>query len=163
MKRSTLFTSVSFALLLLSGCGGGGTAPTLQSNTAVVFSATPSGNLTTAISGIQITATLPQGVFLNTSSGRSLRLGENGLKSLKGNAQIFGRYSATTNQVVFALVANPITSDMGTGDFARLTYTTSTGISLSETSFQNISHKISGPSSVDLSSQVTVAAKLTRY
>jgi hypothetical protein len=157
---------LALAALSLAGCGGGsGAGATLPTNTAVVFSVTPAvAGFNSAIEGIQVTATLPTGVFPNISSGRFLRIGETGLKSLKGNGSIaFGRYSATTNQVVFAMVANPINSDLGTGDFARLTYTATGSTSPTAADFQQFSCLVSGAGGTDLSAQVTKGVSLTTY
>ncbi len=158
--------TLALAALSLAGCGGGsGAGATLPTNTAVVFSVTPAvAGFNSAIAGIQVTATLPAGVFPNISSGRFLRIGETGLKSLKGNGTIaFGRYSATTNQVVFAMVANPITSDIGVGDFARLTYTATGSTAPTVAEFQQASYLVSGAGGVDLSGQVTRGVSLTTY
>jgi hypothetical protein len=170
MKNSIFFALLSLSVLALSGCGGGGSAPlNVPSNTAVVFSiADKFGNLTTAskaISGIQVTAKLPAGVFPNITSGRLLRLGETGLKGLKGNASIpFGRYSATTNQIVFLVVANPITSSIGFGDFARLTYNTSNSPPVkNDFVTSGFSYLVSGPGSVDLTTLVNTDVNLTTY
>ncbi len=153
------------AALSLAGCGGGGAGATQPVNTAVVFSITPAvAGFSSPVEGVQVTATLPSGVFPNISSGRFLRIGETGLKSLKGNGSIaFGRYSATTNQVVFAMVANPITSDLGTGDFARLTYTATGSTSPTAADFQQFNCLVSGPAGADISSQLTRGVSLTTY
>ncbi len=154
------------ALLAVAGCGGGSGAGAAQPvNTAVVFSATPAvAGFNSPLAGIQVTATLPAGVFPNISSGRFLRIGETSLKSLKGNGTIaFGRYSATTNQVVFAMVANPITSDLGTGDFARLTYTATGSTAPTVADFQQFSYLVSGAGAVDLTPQITKGVSLTTY
>lgn len=169
MEKLCKIAGISLCLSLVAACGGGGSgAPVAaQANKAVVFGAADSfGNLTGAsngIKGIQVTATLPAGVFPNISSGRFLRIGETGLKSLKGNAFIpFGRYSATTNQVVFALVANPIDSSIGTGDFARLAYNGG-GETLGASGFEPTVYKVAGPGGTDISARVTKTIRLTTF
>ena len=162
MKKILL--TVSIILLPLAGCGGGGSASPQPVNKAVVFGATDTfGNLTTAVRAIQVTATLPTGVFPNISGSRTLRIGETGLKSLKGQI-LFGRYSATTNEVVFAVWANPITSSLGLGDFARLTYNVApTATAPPESAFQQANYLVSGPNATDISARVTKSIKLTAY
>jgi hypothetical protein len=172
MKFYLRFQFVVVASLLLAGCGGGGggTSVSQPTSTAVVFSIRDVfGNLTSAansISGIQVTSTLPRGISPNVSSGRILRIGNSDLKSLKGNASIqFGTYSATTNQVTFLVTANPITANIGFGEFARLTYTTtlSNPPTLADFRAQPLSVKVSGPNAVDLSGKVAAEVGLTTY
>jgi hypothetical protein len=164
MKKRLLI--ISIALLTLTGCGGGGgSSSPLPTNTAVIFGATDTfGNLTTAIRGITVTATLPAGVTPNLSGERTLQLGETGLKSLKDNAAIpFGRYSATTNQVMFAVVANPINGTIGLGNFARLTYVSPPGVTPVEAAFQQASYRVSGPNGVDISAKLSRTITLATY
>jgi outer membrane lipoprotein-sorting protein len=167
MKKFILFIFLTLPLVFLSSCGGGSSA-SLPTNKAVVFRSVDTfNNMTSATSAIKlitITATLPSGVFPN-HSGNTLRIGETGLKGLKGNAFIpFGHYSANTNQVVFDVVVNNVGTDtIGFGDLARLTYTTNPGLSVSEANFQQFSYKVFGPGGSIFSDRVTGEAKLTTY
>ncbi|GEM_PF-3996012 len=159
MKRFLLFASL--ALLPLSGCGGGGSTSPQPTNKAVVFGIF--GNLTTAVRGIQVTATLPRGVFPN-HTGNVLRLEEKGLKSLKGTAQVFGSYSARTNRVYLGVIPTTASLDIGLGDFARLTYTVDPAVAAPpEADFQQATFLVSGPNATDISARVTTSVKLTLY
>lgn len=167
MTRSAI--CMFFTLILLAGCGGGGgsTPSPVAKSTAVAFGLRDTfGNLTTPIKGIQITATLPAGTTPNTlPDNRELVIGETGLKGLGNNIFIpFGRYSATTRQVLFSVVANPITTSIALGDFARLTYNTDQGTTPPVVSeFQVTDYKVSGPNSVDISSRVAPELNLVTY
>ncbi|HZV81235.1 MAG TPA: hypothetical protein VFF53_03600 [Geobacteraceae bacterium] len=162
MKNILLFASI--ALLPLAGCGGGGSTSPQPTNKAVLFGTTDTfGNMTTPIRAIQVNAILPPGVFPNLSGSRTLRIDETGLKGLKGQI-LFGRYSATTNEVVFAILANPITSSIGLGDFARLTYNVApTAAAPPESAFQQANYLVSGPNSTDITARITKSVKLTAY
>ena len=115
------------AILLLasatSGCGGGSAPSAPQTGkTALLFGAT-FANLSGA-KVIDLKATLPAGVtpILAAGSGRELEIGVNALYGIPPVAIMFGRYSATSRQVVMQAYVTNVGTDFINGNYARLTY-----------------------------------------
>lgn len=171
MLKATLSTFLVSSMLLLPGCGGGGggnsNAAPLQSNKAIVLSAIPAPGRTSIsapIKGIEVTLALPQNATPVLDNDGSLLLGETGLKNLNQNGNIMsGSYVPATKTVRFILLANDIaTTDLGTGDIARLTYQTADGSQLSAQDLHP-SYKVSGPASADLSAEVAASVSVVTY
>lgn len=156
-------------MLLLPGCGGGGTgnAVPLPMNTAVVVSANLAPGLTqtsAAIKVIDVSFVLPQNATPPLNPDGSIRIGESGLKNLNSNGSITaGSYNPVTREVRFSLLPNDIaTTDLGTGDIARLTCDLSSGTQLSAEDIHPV-YGVFGPGSVDLSSQIVPAVRIVTY
>jgi hypothetical protein len=169
MVKATLYSSIVSIMLLLPGCGGGGTgnAVPLPMNTAIVLSATLAPGLTKTslpIKGIDVTFVLPQTASPILNSDGSLQIGETGLKNLNQNGNIqSGSYVPATRTVHFILLPNDIAlTDLGTGDIARLTCDISSGAQLSAQDIHPV-YKISGPGSVDISGEIVPSVSIVTY
>lgn len=168
MKKMHLSLCLVLCLMMLTGCGAGTTNPTpLPVNKAIVISANKKlgfANLSSAITSIQVSFTLPANVVptLVLASDGSFSTSETGLKSLKLNGTILeGSYIGNTVQ--FMLWPNDVgTTDLGLGEFARLTYETTSGAELTSSSIQPVL-KVSGPGSRDISSQIESSVSIVTY
>lgn len=168
MAQKMFCTYVVSLLLLLPGCGGGGTgnAVPLPVNTAIVLSSALAPGLTTTsvpIKAIEVTFTLPAAATPVLAGDGSLLVSETGLKNL--NSQGFiqtGSFDPTTRVIRFVLLPNDIaTTDLGTGDIARLTYTAS-GAPLVSGDIVPV-YKVAGPGSVNISTEIVPTVKIVTY
>lgn len=118
-------------------------------NKAIIISAKLKpgfANLSTAVKGIQVDVTLPAGVTPTHTNGQLL-ISETGLKNLNSNGFIAsGSYDTTTGVHFTLLPNNVVSSDLGVGDIARLTYQTANGVELSAQDIQPV-FKVSGAGS----------------
>ena len=171
MSKVTFYSCITSFLLLLSGCGGGASnAVPLPTNTAVVLSAAlaPGRTQTSSpIKEIDVIFVLPQAatpILDPTKTDGSLLIGETGLKNLNLNGFILaGSFNSSTREVRFSLLPNDIvTTDLGTGDIARLTCSISSGAQLSA---QDIHPTYGGfgPGSVDLSTEIIPSVSIVTY
>lgn len=170
MRNGTYLSCLASILMLLSGCGGGGTGNVLPLpvNTAIVLSSTPAPDRTTTpIRGIEVTFILPQAAAPILNSDGSLQIGETGLKNLNNNSQSsisagsYDQASRTVHFILLNLSSDPA-SDLGTGDIARLTCNVSSGTELSAQDIQPV-YKVSGPGSVDISSEIVPSVSIVTY
>lgn len=168
MFKSILCVYIVSFMLFVPGCGGGGksTAVPLPMNTAIVLSAAlaPGRTATSVpIKGIDVTFVLPPSATPVLNSDGSLQIGETGLKNMNSKGFIqSGSY--VSNEVHFILLPNDIaTTDLGTGDIARLTCTISPGSQLSAEDIRNIVYKVSGPGSVDISGEIVPSVSIVTY
>jgi hypothetical protein len=178
MTKRPLFSYLALFLLVLSGCGSGAaeTVPlSVPENKAIILSASLKpglANTSATIKAIEVSFDLPAGASPVLHMDGSLQIGETGLKNLKilatqGNIAS-GSYNQGTRTVHFTLLPNNIiTSDIGTGDIARLTYTTTSGTALApqelEQLQQSLAFMVSGPGSVDISSEIVPSARIMTY
>ncbi|GFO57793.1 hypothetical protein GMST_01180 [Geomonas silvestris] len=132
MNQFIRFALLSVTLLALAACGGGGSgaAVTGPQRTATVSFAIL-GNYSSPISGVSITARLPQGVNV-ALDGTSHTLQQPGLSSTKGLA--FGSYSAGIRQVDLGVVN--LNQSIGYGTFATLQLTVQPGYTFSAQDFR---------------------------
>lgn len=168
MVKAILCTYIVVFMLFLPGCGGGGTsnAVPLPMNTAIVLSAALAPGLTTTsvpIKGIDVTFVLPASATPVLNSDGSLLIGETGLKNLNFKGFIQSG-SFVSHEVHFILLPNDVaTTDLGTGDVARLTCTIASGAQLSADDIHNLVFKVSGPGSVDISSEIVPSVTVVKY
>lgn len=159
LRYSCLFTIFT---LSLAGCGGSGPSAPPSGKTALLFGVTGTFSNLSSAKVIDLKATLPVGVvpILAANSARELEIGINGLYGLPPATIMFGRYSATTRQVILQAAAQDISRDSLTGNFARLTYTAN-----GTPSFANISSimQIYGPGGSDLTHRGTKTVTPTTY
>ena len=169
MAKITLYTFLALILLVPPGCGGGGgggsPAP-LPMNKAIILSANLAPGLTGTsqpIKAIEVTFTLPAAASVIHTNG-ALLIGETGLKNLNNNGSVpSGSYDSATGTVHFILLpTNIATTDLGTGDIARLTYETTSGAELSPQGIQPV-YKVSGPGSVDISNEIVPSVRTVTY
>jgi len=133
MKSTLLRGLLSLiSLAALFGCGGGGSGATVtgQQRTATVSFAIL-GNYTSPITGVSITAKLPEGVSV-ALDGTTHNLQQPGLGSSKG--LVFGSYSASIRTVDIAVVN--LSQNIGYGTFATLQLNVLPGYTLSADSFR---------------------------
>jgi hypothetical protein len=168
MVKATLYSCIVSIMLLLPGCGGGtGNAVPLPVNTAILLSAILAPGLTKTsipIKAIEVSFSLPQAATPILNSDGSLQIGETGLKNLnpKGSIQS-GSYLPATGTVHFILLPNDIaTTDLGTGEIARLTCDISSGAQLSAQDIHPV-YKVSGPGSVDISNELVPSVSIVTY
>lgn len=166
MKKMHLSLCLVICLMMLTGCGAGTTNPTpLPVNKAIVISANKKpgfANLSSTITSIQVSFTLPTNVSPALATNGALDISDTGLKSLKLNGTILeGSYIGNTVQ--FILLPNDVgTTDLGLGEFARLTYETTSGAELTSSSIQPV-FKVSGPGSRPLSDQIVLSVSIITY
>lgn len=174
MKKSALVGMLFMMLILpLAGCGGGGSsgggdAPLAQKTATITFGVMSTATLGgVPINGIHVVAKIPAGVTVATDPANP-RVISGGLAGLKTNGSLpFGRYSATTREVVFDVIDTGNQSGIGFGDFARLTTTVMSGTNLSAEQFPLPGYKVSGydPNAavnpVDLTGKTKPALKVT--
>lgn len=168
MAKKMFCTYVVSILLLLPGCGGGGTgnAVPLPENTAIVLSSALAPGLTTTsvpIKAIEVTFTLPAAATPVLAADGTLLVSETGLKNLNSHGFIqTGSFNSATRVIRFVLLPNDIaTTDLETGDIARLTYTTS-GASLTSGDIVPV-YKVAGPGSVDISNEIVPSVRIVKY
>lgn len=165
MKKVHLSFCLVLCLMMLAGCGAGTNNPTpLPVNKAIVISAdlkTGFANISSAITAIEVSITLPANVSPILSSNGELDVSETGLKSLNPHGSIqTGSYIGNT--VHFFLLPGDLVSDLGIGKIARLTYETTSGAELTSSSIQPV-FKVSGPGSRPLSDQIEPAVSIVTY
>ncbi len=176
MAKKYLFSYIALFLLILSGCGGGGGTGVVPlpvaKNNALILSATLKPGLTNtsaAIKGIDVSFVLPAKASPILNADGSLQISETGLKNLSTQGNIpLGSYNQGTRTINFILWPNDVaTSDLGIGDIARITYTTASGAALTSQELEQIrlslSYLVSGPGSVDISSEIVPSANLVTY
>lgn len=166
MRKMCISLCPVVLLLILTGCGGGtnNTVP-LPVNKAMVLSANLKPgftNLSSTITAMEVSITLPDNISPVLASDGSLLISETGLKSMNAKGYIpLGSYSTKT--VHFFLLPNDVaTSDLGTGEIARLTYETLSGAEPTSSSIQPVL-KVSGPGSRDISSQLVPSVSIITY
>ena len=169
MEKLTLCICTVLFMNLLPGCGGGGasSAVTPPMNTAIVVSASLASGLTKTsvpISGIEVTFSLPQQAAPVLNSDGTLQIGETGLKNLNANGAIqSGGFNPATRTVKFILVSNNVaTTDLGTGEIARLTVTLSAGSQLLAQDIHPV-YKVAGQGTVDISSEIVPTVSIVTY
>ena len=170
MVKTTLCSCILSFMVLLPGCGGGGgtsNAVPLPVNTAIVVSAAIKPPLTRTslpIKAIQVMFVLPPIATPILDVDGSLHIGETGLKSLNPNGNIqTGSYNPATRAVQFILLPNDIaTTDLGTGDIARITYETSPGAQLSAQDIVPV-YTVSGPGTADISNEIVPSVRIVTY
>jgi hypothetical protein len=168
MGKVTLYVCVVSLMLLLPGCGGGsGNAVSQPMNTAIVLSSTLAPGLTktsSPIKGIDVAFVLPLSATPVLNTDGTLLIGETGLKNLNINGSIpSGSYDPATRGVHFILLPNNIaTTDLGTGDIARLTCNISAGAKLTAQEIHPV-YKVSGPGSVDISGEIVPVVTIVTY
>ena len=165
MKKMPLSLCLVLLLLMLTGCGSGTSNPTpLPQNKAIVISANLKpgfANISSAITAIEVSFTLPANVSPVLASNGTLDSSETGLKSLNSNGFVQGSYIGNT--VHFFLLPNDVAiTDLGLGGIARLTYVTTSGAEPTSSSIQPVL-KVSGPGSRDLSSQIVPSVSIITY
>lgn len=167
MVKRSIYSCLAAFLLLLSACGGEGAGSTvpLSVNKAIVLSANLRPgytNISSAIKAIEVSFTLPDNVSPVLASDGSIQISETGLKSMNTNGFILsGSYLAKT--VHFFLLPNDVaTTDLGTGEIARVTYETTFGAELTSQSIQPV-FKVSGPGSRPLSHQIEPSVRIEKY
>jgi hypothetical protein len=169
MLKSVLYSCIVSFMLLLPGCGGGGTGNAVQlpRNTAIVLSASLASGLSKTsvpIKAIDVSFALPQTATPILNSDGSLQIGETGLKNLNPNGFILsGSYDPATRTVHFILLPNDVkTTDLGTGDIARLTCDISSGAQLSAQDIQP-AYKVAGPEGANISSEIVPSVSIVTY
>ena len=169
MVKTVLYSCIVSFMLLLPGCGGGGTgnAVSLPKNTAILLSASLASGLSKTslpIKAIDVAFALPQSATPILNSDGSLQIGETGLKNLNPNGFILsGSYTPATRTVHFILLPNDIaTTDLGTGDIARLTCDIASGTQLSAQDIQP-AYKVAGSGSVDITSEIVPSVSIVTY
>jgi hypothetical protein len=111
---------------------------------------------------------LPQNVTpILDAGGFSLLPGDTGLKNLNTNpaGSISGSFDPVTRTVHFILISLDGTSDLGTGDIARLTYQTTSGAELSPQDIHpvfKVPAIVNGTSS-DISSEIVPSVSIVTY
>ena len=170
MVKVVLCSYIVSFMLLLPGCGGGGTssAVPLPVNTAIVVAADLAPGLTKTsapIKLIDVKFTLPQTAAPILNSDGTPQIGETGLKNLHPDNGFIpnGSYNPVTREVRFSLFPNDIaTTDLGTGDIARLTCNITSGAQLSA---QDIHPDLGvfGPGGVDLTSETVPSVRIVTY
>lgn len=140
MNQFIRFALLSLTVIGLAACGGGGSGASVtgpQRTATVNFAIL--GNYSAPISGVSITARLPEGVSV-ALDGTSNVLQQPGLSSTKGLA--FGSYSAGIRQVDLGVVN--LTTSIGYGTFATLRLTVLPGYTLSAESFRALNTPFPG-------------------
>ncbi len=146
----------------LAGCGGSGPSAPPSGKTALLFGVNGTFSNLSSAKVIDLKATLPVGFapILAANSTRELEIGVNGLYGLRPAIIMFGRYSATTRQILFEVYVPADSSESLTGNFARLAYTAN-----GTPSFANISSimQVYGPGGSDLTHRGTKTVTPTTY
>jgi len=164
MNKLIRFALLTFSLISLAACGGGGSgaAVTGPQKTATVSFAIL-GNYSSPISGVSISARLPEGVSV-ALDGTTHNLQQPGLASAKGLA--FGTYSASIRQVDLGVVN--LNQSIGYGTFATLQLTVLPGYTLSAQSFRAVNTPFPGfkavandPNLGVVSTDTTLAGRIT--
>jgi hypothetical protein len=174
MAKGTLFSNLALLVLVLSGCGGAADVVPLSVpvNKAIVLSSALKPGLSNSslpIRGYTVSFVIPANVAPVLNVDGSLLIGETGLNNLKilasqGNIPA-GNFDPLSRKVQFDLWPNnALTSDLGVGDLARLTYTSTSGAELTAQEIEKtLTYVVSGPGSADLSSEIVPAARIVTY
>jgi len=177
MKRIlVLFAMLSAGVLQSAGCGSGSTVTLPQQKTAtVIFSASTSAALTTAVRVIKISAIMPAGVTVPLAPNSNREVDPGALIVYKPGSTPFGRYSAPLLTISVTGDLDPSSSGLGAdnvGDFAGVLVNYQAGLPLTEASFTSLNPIFpftatgfttagGSTSSVDLSSQLKPAMRVT--
>lgn len=176
MVKGAFFAYVTLFLLVLAGCGSGNATvvplPIVESKAIVLTAGLKPGSTYSTIKAIEVSFVLPataSPVLDPNKNDGSLLIGETGLKNLKITASQgyipSGSFDPVTRTVHFMLLPNDIsTSDIGTGDFARITYSTSSGAELTAQEVQqSLEFLVSGSGSADISALFEPTARPVKY
>ena len=177
MKKLIFYAAIVLGIALqLLGCGSGTPEKPIQQKTATItFSAISTATLPAAISGIEISANLPQGVAVALEPTTANMISFSSLKNLKNNSLVSGSYVASSNQVNLILASTPptILGFGNTGEFISLVCTFSPDLTLTENNFLSINptfpdFKATGfitsggtKTSVDLTSKLRPSMRVT--
>jgi hypothetical protein len=143
MKKIMVALALSlFGLSQVAGCGSGSTVSLPQQKTAqLIFSASTSASLPTAVRVIKISAQIPSGVTVPLVANSRQEVDPGALVAFKQGSSVFGRYSAPLLTISVTGDVTPSSLGLGTDnvrDFAGVLLSYQTGSSLTAGSFTSI-------------------------
>jgi len=143
MKRILVLVSIlSAGILQTAGCGSGSTVTLPQQKTAtVIFSASTSAALTTAVRVIKNSAIMPPGVTVPLQANSNRVVDPGALVAFKPGSTVFGSYSAPLLIVSVLGDVTPSSPSLGinnVGDFVGVKVNYQASLPLTEASFTGI-------------------------
>ena len=142
MKKIIILFSILCGALQFAGCGSGSSASLPQQKTAtVIFTASTSAALPTAVRVIKNSAVMPPGVTVPLLPNSKREVDPGALVAYKSGSTLFGSYSAPLLIVSVSGDVTPSSPGLGVnnvGDFVGVKVNYQAGLPLTEASFTSI-------------------------